>query len=224
MLKVSQLTGFNAGAAGGPAEATFIGVATTATASAPDHTFASFDTGNITDGNAICIIVQGTAAGTISDVSVGGQSLTQVLESATDNQHNSEIWIGRLGLSGAQDIVVTASTFSSRALCSVGVYRIKNLRNLTPVDTHSTANTGPTVNSTVNTEEDGCIINGIQGDSSPTLAMEVDSVSIEDSDVTYDGLRRHAEGHYNGTDGTSTTVVNTIQGAADRCSVTASFR
>lgn len=134
MLTVTELHGFNADSSGGGAPTlTFIGC-TDSDSDSTTYTFSSHDVG--TEGNRDTIVgivgTDGATAFSVSSVTVGGASATEVADEDGSQQVNTAIYIVDNPSGTAEDIVVTFSEALNAAV--ICVWDAKNLSSETAVD------------------------------------------------------------------------------------------
>lgn len=143
MLMVNQLIGFGAAASSSPVTISYIGT-TTNTADTATYTFTDHAIGTASADRVVLVAVSlrsPTAGVSISSMTIGGVSATEIVEASTGANATSAIY-GLLVTSGTTaTIVVTPSATGQR--CQVSVYAMTGNGGSTTAHATATDTTAP---------------------------------------------------------------------------------
>lgn len=106
----------------------------TSTSDLTTYTFSSQALGDAAADRyvAVAVAARSGPTGTISSVTIGGQSATQAVTVGSSAQ-TGDIWIAAVPSGTTGDVVVTFSTGQAR--CTIAVYRLTGIGGVTPDDT-----------------------------------------------------------------------------------------
>lgn len=191
---------------------------TSSTSNATVYTFASTTLGgSASDYIVIVPFITGVGSGTISSVTVEGNSTTQAVQ-ATNIEVSTGMFIRQASGNATGSVEVTCS--SGKGRCGIGVYRLTGISSSTP---HATAtDTATAFAPSVNVQAGGVVI--AAGTSNNNSTATAWSGVTEDFDVSIESeMRQSAASSEEASASTPLSITFTPTGGQDHATCAASW-